>query len=186
MCTKVLALGKIIKTEKLSYKAFQKDFGRSVAVRAPGMFLDLLTRKAENAGGSSEHLNTRSTKLSQTCLCGKVEKKPLKVRHQVCSCGAKGQRDLFSAHLARQCTNQSLDIRQAKTAWPAAEPLLRRAMWRLSQTASRGLMPASFGLRRQRRSPVEDGSTHIEVVDAVADRREPQRDAGLAVRTPWL
>lgn len=186
MCNKVLALGKIIKTEKLSYKAFQKNFGRSVAVRAPGMFIDLLTRKAENAGGSVENQNTRTTKLSQTCICGKVEKKPLKLRHHVCSCGTEAQRDLFSAHLARHCNNHSLDICQAKTAWPAAEPLLRRAMSRLSQTASRGLMPASFGLRRQSRSPVEDGSTLIEVVDAVAERREPQRDAGLAVRTPWL
>jgi len=64
LCNKVLALGRIIKTEKLSDKAFQKNFGRSVAVRAPGMFIDLLTRKAENAGGSVEHQNTRTTKLS--------------------------------------------------------------------------------------------------------------------------
>ena len=67
-CNKVLALGKIIKTEKPSYKAFQKNFGRSAAVRAPGMFVDQLTRKAENAGGSVEKQNTRATKLSPTCI----------------------------------------------------------------------------------------------------------------------
>ena len=68
MCNKVLALGKIIKTEKLSYKSFQKHLARSVAVRAPGMFVAQLTRKAENAGGSVEKQNTRTTKLSQTCI----------------------------------------------------------------------------------------------------------------------
>jgi putative transposase len=186
LCNKILSIGKIVKTEKLSYKSFQKNFGRSVAVRAPGMFVGILTRKAANAGGAVEEQNTRTTKLSQTCICGSVEKKPLKQRHHVCSCGAEAQRDLFSGFLAKHCDNHILDIRQAKTAWPAAEPLLRRAMSRLQETANRGPMPASFGLRRQSRSPVKDGSILIKVVDAVAARREPQRDAGLAVRTPWL
>jgi transposase len=186
LCNKVLSLGKIVKTEKLSYKSFQKNFGRSVAVRAPGMFVDQLTRKAANAGGSVEEQNTRTTKLSQTCICGSVEKKPLKQRHHACACGAEAQRDLFSAHLARHCNNHILDIHQAKNTWSAAAPLLRRAMSRLNETANRGLMPASFGLRRQSRSPVKDGSILIEVVDAVAERREPQRDVGFAVRTPCL
>ena len=64
LCNKVLGLGKIVKIEKLSYKSFQKNFGRSVTVRAPGMFVDLLTRKAANAGGRVEEINTRKTKLS--------------------------------------------------------------------------------------------------------------------------
>jgi len=187
LCNKILSLGKIIKTEKLSYKSFQKNFGRSVAVRAPGMFVDLLTRKAANAGGTVEEQNTRTTKLSQTCICGRVEKKPLKQRHHACACGAEAQRDLFSGFLAKHCENHILDIRQAKNAWPAAEPLLRRAMSRLQETASRGPMPASFGLsRRQSRSPVKNGSILIKVADVVAVRREPRRDVGLAVRTPWL
>jgi len=46
-----LSLGKIMKTGKLSYTSFQKKFGRSVAVRAPGMFLELLTRKAATLAG---------------------------------------------------------------------------------------------------------------------------------------
>ena len=186
LCNKVLSLGKIVSTEKLSYKSFQKNFGRSVAVRAPGMFVDLLTRKAANAGGIVKEQNTWTTKLSQTCICGNVVKKPLKQRHHACSCGTEAQRDLFSGFLAKHCENHILDIRQTKTAWLAAEPLLRRAMSRLQEPANRGSIPASFGLRRQSRSPVKDGSIIIEVVDAVAVRREPQRDAGLAVRTPWL
>ena len=151
------------------------------------MFVAQLTRRAAKAGGSVEGQNTGTTKLSQTCICGSVEKKPLKQRHHACACGADAQRDLFSGFLAKHCNNHILDIRQAKIAWPAAEPLLRRAMSRLQETANRGLLPASFGLsRRQSRSPVEDGSILIEVADAVAVRREPRRDAGLAVRTPGL
>jgi transposase len=147
LCNKVLNLGKIIKTERLSYRSFQKNFGRSVAVRGPGMFVSQLTRKAANAGGSVEQINTRTTKLSQTCICGSVEKKPLKQRHHICLCGAEAQRDLFSAFLARYCHDDILDINQAKLAWSAAVPLLKRAMSRLTQTANREHLPASFGLR---------------------------------------
>ena len=185
-----MSLGKIISTEKLSSRSFQKNFGRSVGVRAPGMFVTLLTRKAVNAGGSVEQINTRTTKLSQICICGTVEKKPLKQRHHACACGVEAQPDLFSAFLAKHCSNHTLDIHQAKSAWSAAEPLLRRAMLRLSETASHGPVPASFGLnRRQSCSPVKDGSVCVEVVDAVAlpkARGEPRRDAAPAVSTPWL
>lgn len=187
LCNKILSIGNDIKTENLSYKSFQKNYGRSVTVRAPGMFVSQLTRKAENAGGSVELINTTTTKLSQTCICGKVEKKPLKQRHHICHCGTEMQRDLFSAFLARHCSNNTLDIRQAKQAWPSAEPLVRRAMSRLAETAIRGSMPASFGLSRSRScSPVKNGSEHVEAGDVVAARREPRRDVFLAVRTPWL
>jgi len=185
LCNKVLSFGKNIKTEKLSFKVFQKTFGRSVTVRAPGMFISLLTRKAMNAGGNIEQINTRTSKLSQTCICGSIKKKPLKQRWHTCACGVQAQRDLFSGFLAKHCSNRTLDIRQAKIAWPAAKPLLRRAMSRLHQTASRGHLPASFGItRRQNRLPVEDGSILSEVADVVAERREPQRAVDLVVRTP--
>ncbi|MBI5326989.1 MAG: transposase [Deltaproteobacteria bacterium] len=188
MCNKVLGLGKNIKTEKLSYKSFQKNYGRSVTVRAPGMFVSMLTRKAANAGGSVEDINIKATKLSQTCICGIVEKKPLKQRHHACICGVQAQRDLFSAYLAKHCSNHILDIHQAKAAWSAAEPLLRRAMSRITETASCGPVPASFGIpRRQSCLPVKDGSTAIKVADAVALKSESRKEMiGLAVRTPWL
>lgn len=185
LCNKILSIGNNIKTENLSYKSFQRNYGRSVSVRAPGMFVSQLTRKAENAGGNVELINTTTTKLSQTCICGKVEKKPLKLRHHICDCGAVAQRDLFSAFLARHCGSDTLDIRQAKEAWPSAEPLVRRAMSRLNETAIRGLAPASFGLSRSRScSPVKDESGSIEVVDVVAIRREPQRNTPLSLEPP--
>lgn len=188
MCNKILSIGNIIKTEKLSYRSFQKNYGRSVTVRAPGMLVEQLIRKAANAGGRVEDINTRKTKLSQTCICGAVVKKPLKQRHHACICGAKSQRDLFSAYLAKHCTDNTLDIYQAKSAWSAAEPLLRRAMSRITETASRGRLPASFGIsRRQSCSPVENGSIFVEVADVVACKGESREEMfDLAVRTPWL
>jgi len=48
LCNRVLSMGNIIKTEKISYRAWQRSFGRSVAKRAPGLFISLLRRKAEN------------------------------------------------------------------------------------------------------------------------------------------
>ncbi|GHO45712.1 hypothetical protein KSX_38750 [Ktedonospora formicarum] len=42
----VMALGSTIILEKISYKAWQKQFGTSVGLRAPGMFVALLKRTA--------------------------------------------------------------------------------------------------------------------------------------------
>ncbi len=90
-----------IKTEKLSYKAFQKRYGQSIAVRAPKLFLTILSRKAERAGGGVIEFNTRTTALSQVCFCGQKHKKRLSERVHTCDCGVTMQRDLFSAYLAR-------------------------------------------------------------------------------------
>jgi len=53
LANRILRQGKNIKTEKLSYRAFQRNYGKSVKNRAPGMFMEILRRKAENAGGSA-------------------------------------------------------------------------------------------------------------------------------------
>jgi putative transposase len=84
LANQILAHGVLIKTEKLSYKAFQKLFGRSIGIRAPGLFVAILTRKAENAGGQVIAFNTRTTALSQTCVCGRRIPKRLSERVHVC------------------------------------------------------------------------------------------------------
>ena len=101
LVNKILAIGKAINIEKLSYRAFQKMFGRSVGKRAPGMFVARLRQKAENAGGRVNEFSTVTTKLSQRCICGRIQKKPLSQRAHVCECGVNQQRDLFSGYLAR-------------------------------------------------------------------------------------
>ena len=60
-------MGDTIKLEKLSYRAFQRRFGRSVGMRAPGMFVERLKRKAESAGATVVEFPTHTTRLSQTC-----------------------------------------------------------------------------------------------------------------------
>ena len=185
LANKILELGTNIKTEKLSYKAFQKLFGKSVSRRAPGMFISMLRRKAENAGGKVTEFSTKSTKLSQTCHCGEMKKKPLSQRQHSCKCGVTAQRDLYSAYLAKHVSNDILDTCQAVAAWPGANLLLERAVSRLQQQAVNGrILPASFGInRRQNRSHVKDGSTTVEVGNIPSFAGET---VGTAVKTPWF
>jgi transposase len=185
LVNKILTIGPNIQTEKLSFKVFQKLFGKSVSRRAPGMFISMLRRKAENAGGKVTEFSTRSTKLSQTCHCGEVKKKPLSQRQHVCNCGVTAQRDLYSAYLAKYVSNDILDTRQAAEAWPGANLLLERAVSRLQHQAVSGrIYPASFGVnRRQNRSHVKNGSTTVEAGNIFSFAGEA---VGNAVRTPWL
>jgi hypothetical protein len=46
----MLGLGNILQSESLSYRAFQKNYGKSVQVRAPGLLVEPLRRKAERSG----------------------------------------------------------------------------------------------------------------------------------------
>ncbi|MCI0404647.1 MAG: transposase, partial [candidate division Zixibacteria bacterium] len=66
----LLAVGNRFRTEKVSKKAWQKRFGRSVKHRAPGMLENRILRKAESAGGGCDLIPTRPTRLSQVCHCG--------------------------------------------------------------------------------------------------------------------
>ena len=153
-----------IKTEKLSYKAFQKRYGQSIAVRAPKLFLTILSRKAERAGGGVIEFNTRTTALSQVCFCGQKHKKRLSERVHTCDCGVTMQRDLFSAYLARFVEDDALQVAKASVSWPGAEPLLRTAWQQAThnQPASRGRMPSSFG--RYPSGPSQSGSSEKETL----------------------
>jgi len=155
MANQIIRLGKEIKTEQLSYKAFQKLFGSSVGLRAPGMFVDILKRKAENAGGKVICINTWATKLSQTCHCGKQEKKPLSQRWHQCACGVKAQRDLYSAYLAGFVEEDRLMADQAEKAWSGMDIALCTAMRQIKRT-SRGPLPSSLGIQLGSESVVQD------------------------------
>jgi len=98
----IVAVGHTIITEKLSYTGWQKRYGKSVGLRAPGMLIAHLKRTVVSTGGTLHEVPTRSTKLSQFCHgCGKFDIKPLSQRWHQCSCGiGPVQRDLYSAFLA--------------------------------------------------------------------------------------
>jgi hypothetical protein len=80
---RTLRMGNRIKLEKLSYRAFQRRFGRSVAMRAPGMFVAHLKRRAKaglagpRADAAVDEFPARPTKLSQMYQYRTVKKKPL-------------------------------------------------------------------------------------------------------------
>jgi len=170
LANQIMAMGVQIKTEKLSYKAFQKRFGRAISVRAPKLFLSILTRKAESAGGKVDEFSTYHTALSQVCICGRKHKKRLSERVHACDCGVVMQRDLFSAYLAKHVSNQRLQAADASRHWQGAEPLLRTA-WQQAknQPASGRPVPSSFGTFRSQSGSSEKGSLpEHEAQDVVA------------------
>lgn len=184
---KVLALGREIYLEKLSYKNFQRDYGKSVQSHAPGEFVERLRYRAENAGGKVTDINTYATKLSQVCQCGREAKKPLSERWHECECGVNMQRDLYSAFLALHVEENSLDRSTAQLDWPGAEPLLRQALSRCVETARDRQEVVRFGLsQRQSGSPAKDGSTHSDAKDVVGYPlpRASESYAATAIRTP--
>lgn len=165
LANQIFSMGTTIKTEKLSYKQFQKNFGRSIARHAPGMLIEILRRKAENAGGQIIEFSPYQTKLSQTChACGNTKKKSLKERWHVCPCGLESvQRDLYSAFLALNVEQGVLNRSQAQKAWTSAGPLLQQALLRCKETAKGKRKLASFGFSpSQSCSPDEDESTVSE------------------------
>ena len=190
LANKILGLGNLIQTETLSYKAFQKMYGRSVKVRAPGMFIDLLSRKAESAGGKLVALNTRKLRMSQYDHVSKsCTKKPLSQRwHRLGGSGMIVQRDCYSAFLAKHATEDGHSPTHLKAGWAVAEPLLERAgLCRLHESTS-GLPSGnptaaipSESIARERR--FVRGLSR----DAVRRKTEsPDAPRTHAFRTPWL
>jgi transposase len=146
LVNQIIAISPFINIEKLSYRSFQKNFGRSVGSRAPGMFIEKLKRVAENAGGAVLEFSTYSSRLSQTCVCGKIKKKPLSQRVHHCeNCGAYAQRDLLSAFLACYVREDTLCVSDAKKAWDEGAEALLFAAHEKAKNASRGHRPSSFG-----------------------------------------
>jgi transposase len=177
----ILRTGDTFKLEKLSYKAFQKLFGKSVAVRAPGMFVSHLRSKAERAGGKVVEIPTYNTKLSQTCQCGRVKKKKLSERVHKCECGIQMQRDLYSAFLAKYIAPDQfvLQVSQLLSDWQSAQ-LRLWAAWRTAtecnQPATGGLLPASFGRCPEVERVAAEVLTQVsKSQDVVVATREPER-----------
>ena len=124
LINELLRLGREFYMEKISYKAWQKMFGRSIGIRAPGLFVSMLRRKAEKAGGKVTEFNTQTTALSQVCICKRKVKKPLSQRWHICECGVISQRDLFSAYLAMFVVKNLLDYIAAESCYTGFEQRL--------------------------------------------------------------
>ena len=143
----IVRTSKTVKFERISYIWFQKHYGKSVAKYAPGLFISLLKWKIVNYGGSFIEFSPFNTKLSQSCICGKLEKKPRNQRWHHCECGINVQRDLFSAFLAIFVTSQGiLAIDNARNNFPVYAPLLDGQMIYLRKNKHHIVTSRSFGI----------------------------------------
>lgn len=190
LVNEILTFGNNIKLEKLSYKSFQKNYGKSVGKRAPGAFVSHLKRKAESAGALVTEFSTRTTKLSQTChQCGSVKKKNLSDRIHQCDCGILCQRDLYSAFLAKFVDERELlQANQAQYAWLGSEPILYAAWKQATQTNLRleGRVSSSFGkFPESQRVAAKVRNVDAKNLDVVPIR-ESQVEASLHFEPPSL
>jgi putative transposase len=127
LVNEVIRQGNHFKMENVSVKAWQKNWGKQIGDKAPGEFQSRLVRKAESAGGQVDKFSCQKTKLSQTCVCGRVEKKSLSQRIHECECGIKVKRDVLSAFLARNVTDDHLIMSSVLRDWERLEAVLRQA-----------------------------------------------------------
>jgi len=192
LANKILGLGTVIQTERLSYKGLQRNYGRSAKVRASGMFVSLLTRKAESAGGKVVELNTRALRMSQydhvSAVC---TKKPLAQRwHALAGTQVAVQRDCYSAFLARNVIGNQHKPSQLQESWGATEPLLRRAGLCIDQPESGARLRSptvaipSDRVARQRR--LVRGHGQNAVAQPARAGRESGDPAKSVFRTPGL
>jgi len=149
----IVAMGHTVILEHISYRAWQKLYGKSVGLRAPGMFVAMLRRTVGSTGGTLLEVPSRTAKLSQFCHgCGRHVRKPLSQRWHHCSCGVGPvQRDLYSAFLASTLDPDHLipSCAQAVIPWEASEARLRAAHERVHQRANEGQsLPRSMGIPR--------------------------------------
>ena len=93
--------GNTITVEDCSICTWARRWGKRIALFSPGMLVAALKRECEAAGGVLSRAGTRSTALSQHCLCGARVPKTLAQRTHDCPrCGLCGDRDIVSAILA--------------------------------------------------------------------------------------
>jgi len=145
----IVKVGTTIHIEKTSFKGWQKQYGRSIGLRAPGMFVAHLARIVAKTGGTLVEVSAYKTKLSQYChQCGRYHKKPRSQRWHQCLCGCGPvQRDLYSAFLLAHLEPQQTIPSVTQSVWEGAEPRLRAVMEGLQQRANEGqVLPRSMGL----------------------------------------
>jgi hypothetical protein len=93
--------GNTITVEDCSISTWAQLWGKRIALFSPGMLVAALAGECAAASGRLYRAGTRSTALSQHCLCGKRVPKTLAQRiHHCPACGLRADRDIVSAALA--------------------------------------------------------------------------------------
>jgi hypothetical protein len=97
----VASHGNTITVEDCSIATWARLWGKRIALFSPGMLVAAIKRECQATGGTLARAGTRSTALSQHCLCGAQVPKTLAQRTHVCPhCGLHGDRDIVAAALA--------------------------------------------------------------------------------------
>jgi hypothetical protein len=112
----VASHGNTITVEDCSISTWARLWGKRIALFSPGMLVIALAHQCAATGGRLHRASTRSTALSQHCLCGARVAKTLDQRTHDCPhCGLHGDRDIVSAALAAcvELTNPD----DPRTAW---------------------------------------------------------------------
>jgi hypothetical protein len=148
--------GNIITVEDCSISTWARRWGKRIALFSPGMLVAALKHECEAAGGRLYRAGTRSTALSQHCLCGARLPKTLAQRIHHCSaCGLHGDRDNISAALAACVTLTDPDdprtahvdyrLAHALQAWLASQQEWEGSVNRHQPPTPRGVGSARTG-----------------------------------------
>jgi Putative transposase DNA-binding domain len=93
--------GNTITVEDCRISTWARLWGKRIALFSPGMLVSALAAECAATGGRLHRAGTRSTALSQHCLCGARVPKTLAQRTHHCpECGLRADRDIASAMLA--------------------------------------------------------------------------------------
>ena len=161
----MVKVGNTIHIEKTSFTGWQKQYCRSIGLRAPGLFVAHLERLVAKTGGALTAVCTYKTKLSQYChACGAYKKKPRSQRWHQCPCGlGPVQRDLYSAFLLAYLDPQQTIPSITQSDWAGAELRRLTVMEDLQQRANEGqVLPGSMGLSAPHKGAARAGARRTD------------------------
>ena len=93
--------GNTIMAEDCTVSSWARLWGKRIELFSPGMLIAALAAECTATGGRLRRVGTRSTALSQHCLCGRRVPKTLAQRAHLCPrCGLQADRDVVSAIMA--------------------------------------------------------------------------------------
>ena len=97
----VAAHGNTITVEDARISTWAPLWGKRIALFSPGILVAAIEHECHAAGGKLQRAGTRTTAMSQHCLCGARVSKTLAQRTHDCpACGLVADRDIISAVLA--------------------------------------------------------------------------------------
>ncbi len=102
IAARIVALhGNAITAEDTTISNWARFWGKRIALFSPGMLVAALASECCATGGRLDRAATRTTAMSQHCLCGQRVSKTLAQRTHWCPhCGLQADRDVVSAALA--------------------------------------------------------------------------------------